>query len=553
MTSHDDHQEGSAPVRNVLFIMCDQLRWDALSCAGQSLIDTPNIDRLAARGVRFDRAFVQGVVCGSSRMSYYTGRYVQSHGARWNQIPLRLGQRTMGDHLRPLGVRTVLIGKTHFAADRDGLARLGLDPDDPEVVYLAQCGFEPTERDDGLHPDRLVPDDLPYNRFLRANGFDEPNPWNSVANSVIDHRGDVVSGWLLRSSPHPAIVPDELSETAYMTDRAIDFMTEAGEERWCAHLSFIKPHWPYVVSDPYHRLVDPDDVPPAHRSPAERANEHPVLAAFRNARIGATFSRDEVRRAVVPAYLGLVAQIDHHLGRLFDAMARLGRLDDTMIVFTSDHGDYLGDHYQGDKDWFHEEAVRVPMIVVDPRPAADATRGTAESGLMEAVDLLPTFIDALGGDTTAAEPWLEGRSLVPLLHGAAPLDRSAAVSEADYGFLEMANLLPATDRPRDRRATMLRTQRYKYILSETGPNLLYDLDDDPDEFHDRIDDPALAAVQSELHEQLFTWFRTRAHDTTFGDADLRRRSTAGATARLGILIGYWDEDHLAQAMATPTP
>ncbi len=541
---------GPAPVRNVLFIMCDQLRWDALSHAGQTLIDTPNIDRLAARGVRFDRAYVQGVVCGSSRMSYYTGRYVQSHGARWNLVPLAIDQRTLGDHLRHIGVRTALVGKTHFAPDRDGLARLGLEPDAPEVVYLAQCGFEPTVRDDGLHPDGRVHPELAYNRFLRSHGYDGPNPWHSAANSVTDPDGNVVSGWFLRSSPHPAIVPDELSETAWMTDRAIDFITEAGDERWCAHLSYIKPHWPYVVSDPYHRLVSPDDIPPAHRHPAEREGEHPVLRAFRESRIGRTFSRDEVRRAVIPAYLGLVRQIDDHLGRLWAALDRLGRLDDTLIVFTSDHGDYLGDHYLGEKDWFHEVSVRVPLLIVDPRPEADATRGTVRTDLVEAVDLAPTFIEALGGDPGSdySGPWLEGRSLVPALHDPTPLGRTQVISESDYGYLEMANLLPATDRVRDRRATMIRTDRHKYILSETGPNLLYDLDDDPDEFHDRIDDPALASVRDDLHERLFTWFRQRAHDATVTDGLIRRRSAEGATARAGIKIGYWDEAQLAAVL-----
>ena len=108
-------------VRNVLFIMCDQLRWDALSCSGADrAAPTPNIDRLAARGVRFDRAYVQGAVCGSSRMSFYTGRYVFSHGARRNQVPLEVNQRTLGDHLQPLGVRNVLILR-------------GDDPDPAEV------------------------------------------------------------------------------------------------------------------------------------------------------------------------------------------------------------------------------------------------------------------------------------------------------------------------------------------------------------------------------------------------------------------------------------
>ncbi len=539
-------------VRNVLFIMCDQLRFDALSCSG-GLIDTPNIDGLAARGVRFDRAYVQGVTCGSSRMSYYTGRYVQTHGSRYNRIPLAINQKTMGDYLREVGVRTALVGKTHMVADRDSMDRLRMDPDDPAVMYIAECGFEPTERDDGLWPNDQRAREMPYNQFLRSHGFEGVNPWHSAANSVRDETGALVSGWLLRASQHAAIVPDELSETAYMTDRAIDFVRDAGDDPWCLHLSFIKPHWPYVVSAPFHDLVGADDVPTAHRSDRERVDEHPVLNAMRESRIGRAFWSEDVRRAVIPAYLGLVKQIDTHLGRLFAELDRLGRTDDTMVVLCSDHGDYLGDHWQGDKDWFHEASVRTPMIIADPRPAADSTRGTSNETLVEAIDLIPTFIEAVAGPPNETSFWLEGESLMPIVYGE-QVDRSHVVSETDYGFLEAAHRLsdPNDPTPPDRRrhrATMLRTDRYKYILSETGPNLLYDLEDDPDEFIDRIDDPALATVQAELHEQLFEWFRLRRHDASREAVDQEAWIAPGNLAKTGVLIGYWDEDELERGLA----
>ena len=161
----DAHAEGGDHLRNVLFIMCDQLRWDSLGCYGHPFVDTPNIDRLADKGVRFDRAFVNGAVCGSSRMSYYTGRYVVSHGARWNQVPLEVTQKTMGDHLRALGVPSVLVGKTHMRADQQALERLGIPSNSPEWLFLAECGFTPEQRDDGLHPDVRAQTDLPYNQF----------------------------------------------------------------------------------------------------------------------------------------------------------------------------------------------------------------------------------------------------------------------------------------------------------------------------------------------------------------------------------------------------
>ena len=157
-------------IRNVLFVMCDQLRWDYLGCTGHPHLRTPNIDWLAAQGTLFSRAYVQSPICGPSRMSFYTGRYVRSHGSSWNNFPLRVGEMTLGDHLAPLGVRTALVGKTHMAADRAGMARLGIDPESAIGVRVAQCGFEPYERHDGLHPNGYEPSRPAYDAYLRAQG-----------------------------------------------------------------------------------------------------------------------------------------------------------------------------------------------------------------------------------------------------------------------------------------------------------------------------------------------------------------------------------------------
>ena len=540
-----EHEGDESPVQNVLFIMCDQLRWDSLGCVGHPFIETPNIDALAGRGVRFDRAFVNGAVCGSSRMSYYTGRYVVSHGARWNQVPLEVTQKTMGDHLRELGVPAVLVGKTHMRADEEARSRLAIPANSPEWLFLSECGFAPEEHDDGLHPDERVRTDLPYNDFLRSKGFVGDNPWHTAANSVIDENGELCSGWLLRSAPFPAVVPDELSETAYMTDRAIDYIKKAGDDRWCLHLSYIKPHWPYVASDPYHAMYAGEEMPTPNRTDAELETTHPVIRALHRSRIGKAMSKPEARQLVLPTYLGMIKQIDDHLGRLFTEMDRLGRSKDTLIVFTSDHGEYMGDHWMGEKDWINEEVVRVPMIVVDPRAQANVTRGTVSNELVEAIDLVPTFVEALGGENDSRTQWLEGESLVPLLHGGHGTGRDFVVCEADWGFLEMSHYVGDMSEPRKRRATMLRNERYKYVLSEIGPNLLYDLDDDPDEQNDCISDPALQPVVSELHEQLFSWFRSRRHDTTVTDQMITANSEPGSTAKRGIPIGYWDEEELA--------
>ena len=153
--------------KKILFIMCDQLRFDYLGCTGHASIRTPNIDALAARGVRFDRTYVQSPICGPSRMSFYTGRYTRSHGALWNEHPLRVGEMTIGDHLRPLGTRTVLCGKTHMTADKEGMERLGIDASTGIGALVAECGFEIWDRNDGVVPDGAKKQPSHYNKHLR--------------------------------------------------------------------------------------------------------------------------------------------------------------------------------------------------------------------------------------------------------------------------------------------------------------------------------------------------------------------------------------------------
>ena len=143
-------------VRNILFIMADQLRWDYLSCYGHPHLKTSNIDGLAKKGVQFESAFVQSPVCGPSRASYYTGRTVFSHGSTWNQVPLPIGELTIGDYLRQSGIRTGVVGKTHMRPDLEGMSRLGITKDTEIGLIVSEPGFDPYERDDGLHPNNQI-------------------------------------------------------------------------------------------------------------------------------------------------------------------------------------------------------------------------------------------------------------------------------------------------------------------------------------------------------------------------------------------------------------
>jgi arylsulfatase A-like enzyme len=529
-------------IRNILFIMCDQLRWDYLSCYGHPRLATPNIDALAARGVRFTRAYVQSPVCGASRMSFYTGRYVASHGATWNGVPLKVGEMTLGDYLRPLGVETVLVGKTHMKADAEGMERLGIDPNSIIGVRVSECGFDPFERDDGLHglgPDGRYDPQVPrYNRYLSEEGYTGDNPWHDWANAAEGDGNALASGWAMRHARKPARVEERHSETPYMTRRAMDFMARAGDSPWCLHLSYIKPHWPYIAPAPYNSLYGPSDVLPAVRSEEERRDPHPVYRAFMNLRVSSAFSRDEVRAEVVPVYMGLIKQIDDQLGHLFRFMRERGLDKNTLVVFTSDHGDYLGDHWMGEKDLFHEPSARIPLIICDPSPEADAARGTVCEELVESIDLAPTFLEALGSDPARQSHRLEGRSLLPLLHGRAPTPwRQFAFSEYDYSLLPVAAQLGIE--PRHARLFMVADRRWKYVHAPGFRPMLYDIEADPDEFRDLGADPAQEGERRRLAAALAEWGLRLSQRTTRSEQQMQE--ARGKSQRHGILVGVWDE------------
>lgn len=528
-------------VKNILFIMTDQLRWDYLSCYGHPHLHTPHIDRLAEKGVRFDKAYVQSPVCGPSRASAYTGRTVFSHGSTWNHVPLPIGEWTLGDYLKPAGMRTAVVGKTHMIADDEGMARLGLNRSTDIGMLISQAGFDPYERDDGLHPTEILQRSgraVTYNDWLRERGYDSENPWNDYANSAEGSNGELLSGWYLENSNLPARIREEHSETAYMTDRAMQFIESQGDNPWLCHLSYIKPHWPYIAPAPYHDMYNEDSWLPVHRDAREQASANPVYQAFTQMRVSQTFADSAVREKVLPGYMGLVKQIDDHLGRLFEWMERSGHDKNTMIVFTSDHGDYLGDHWMGEKELFHECSVRVPLIIVDPRREADATRGTVCDALVEAIDMVPTFVEAAG--LTPAYHRIEGQSLQALLFGEDLDDaqwRDAVFSEIDYACYQSQEIL-GSDIDKSR-GYMLRTRRWKYVHFTGFPPQLFDLDKDPDEFDDLGQHPEYTSTRQELHHRLLERLTARKNRVTATNDDMR--GFKHPDLRGGVLIGFKDD------------
>ncbi|MEM6939355.1 MAG: sulfatase-like hydrolase/transferase [Pseudomonadota bacterium] len=526
--------------RNVLFIMCDQLRWDYLSCAGHKTLQTPNIDALAARGVRFTNAYVQSPICGPSRMSTYTGRYMSSHGATANFVPLRVGERNIGDHLKPLGVRPILVGKTHMIPDREGMARLGIDPASAIGVHHREVGFEPYERDDGVYPDRMlgIMAQPRYNDYLRDKGHAGDNPWHWSANAVETADG-LRSGFYNDIADQPAAVDEGDSETPYMTRRAMDFLAQDdGETPWLLHLSYIKPHWPYIAPAPYHSMYTQADVQAPVRSDAELEGTNPLMRMFMDRVAGKTFQRDEAIEKVVPTYMGLIKQIDDQLGKLFAFMKERGLMETTTIVLTSDHGDYLGDHWMGDKDYFHDPSLKVPLIIADPSAEMDATRGTTCDALVQSIDLLPTFIEHFGG--TPAAHLLDGISLRPLLTGEATQVNDFVVSEYDY---HQQTFAPDVARgPRGCRIYMIATLDWKLIHAPGFAPVLFDRQNDPNEFNDLGQSDEHAAVRAQMMAKLTDWALQYRQRETYDDQAAARFTAFEEKA--GVLIGYWDEQDL---------
>ena len=524
---------------NALFIMADQLRWDYLSCYGATHLHTPNINWLASQGMRFNRAYVQSPICGPSRMSYYTGRYARSHGATWNGFPLRVGEPTLGDHMRELGVKCSLIGKTHMVPDYEGMKRLGIDPEGEIGSLVGQCGFDVVVRDDGtnptINPHRHAED---YDEYLREHGMDGENPWEEWANTAVGPDGEMLSGWMLDNAPFPARVPKEHSETSWLTTRGIEYMEAQGDEPWLCHLSYIKPHWPYLAPAPYNDMYSARDLPQVNRSEAERETDHPLMQAWMNMRVSQSFSRDSVRDMVAPVYMGLIKELDDQLGRLFDYLRKSGRMDDTMIVFCSDHGDNMGDHWIGEKDLFHDCSARVPFMVYDPRASANKTRGRVSEKLIESIDLVPTFIEFFGG--VNKPHLLEGRSLDPLIRGEEPDWRSYCVSEYDYSTRDSRIELGIDQK--DARLAMIFDGRWKYFHVETMRPMLFDLETDPNELNDLGNDPAYAEHIERLRELHFDWSRQH-HSRITKSAEGVDRMLARKEPP-GILIGYADKEEL---------
>jgi len=232
--------------------------------------------------------------------------------------------------------------------------------------------------------------------------------------------------------------------------------------------------------------------------------------------------------------MGLIAQLDVHLGRVLDALAATGRIADTLIVFASDHGEFAGDRGLGEKELFYDEIVRVPFIVCDPDRGADATRGRADPRFVEGIDVVPTILDAL--EIPGAPHRIEGSSLLPLTRGdPVAAWRDCVFSELDYGFRRARRVLGRG--VRECRGFMARTDAWKYVHWEGFRPQLFDLDADPMELVDLGANAGHGAERARMRERLFDWMATGKRRTTVTDDVVESRTDVHREH--GIHIGIW--------------
>jgi arylsulfatase A-like enzyme len=475
---------------NVLFITCDQWRGDCLSALGHPMVRTPHLDALAKEGVLFTCHFANAAPCGPSRASMHTGMYLQNHRSATNGTPLDARHTNWAREAAACGYDPVLFGYTDTSQDPRGL-----DRGDP--LLSTYEGPLP-----GIRPLCLltgVP--TPWTDFLRARGFEVP----ADIRFAYGHRADGPDYENGRAHPKPLLYPAEFDDTAFLVNQTIDYIAGA-KGPVIAHLSILRPHPPWVAPEPYNQMYDPADVPGFTRkaNAEDESVQHPWLR-YQLSRKAFRAPADEKRmRRMKAAYYALITRVDAELGRLVEFLKQSGRWDSMLIIMTSDHGEEMGDHWLIGKCGYFDGSYHIPLIIRDPRSVSDATRGTTVSLFTENVDLMPTMMDAIGAETPIQ---CDGRSLLPMIEGR-PTHHWREAAHWEFDFRD-----PADDTvERQLGLTMhqcginvVRDQRYKYVHFTRLPPVFFDLENDPEEFVNRADDPKYLPQVLEYAQKLLSW------------------------------------------------
>ena len=478
---------------NILFILTDQQRFDSMRCYGNDWIETPSLDALADRSFVFESAYVTQPVCTPSRSSIMTGLYPQTAGAVRNGIPLRPDTRTIAEMVSPGYVRAHY-GKWHLGDDT-----------------TAQHGFEDWISIEGSHSLRERPPEAEvvepdYNRFLRANGV-EPPP-----------HGVSYEAWAAGAG-----LSEELTQAAFLGNEATRFLREYPDSArsgrpFMLYVNFFEPHPPYT--GPLNGLYEPAsvEVGPAFLKRPEggalvnRLRADYYLAGNLNP-LGVDggdlhdTTTEAGWRKLRAQYFANVTLVDRNVGRIMSALEESGMADETIVVFTSEHGEMAGDHGMLEKRSLYEEASRVPLLVCVPWLS---TRQTRVGGVFGQIDLVPTLLDLAG---EPVPDHLEGESRVPVLRGEAQLDENAAflqwngVGDRDLGTPEINRMVAEPWRG------VVTGDRWKLNLSPGDRCELYDLNADPHEMRNLFDEPAHRDRVHSMSARVRAWL-DRIGDTT---------------------------------------
>jgi arylsulfatase A-like enzyme len=486
--------------KNVLFICVDQWRGDSLGILGHPASLTPNIDALARDGVLFRAHYGQAAPCGPARASMLTGQYVMNHRVVANGIPLDARHPNLATEVRRIGMEPAMIGYTTTIPDP-----VKHPPGDPRFSEIGDVmeGWQ---------------------IFAHFDEVDFRNYFGWITGRGVPLPADPFAVWYPAEGPcgpsaSPSVITAAHSDTAWTGEHGLAFLRATRVTRpgrpWLLHLGFYRPHPPFIAPAPYHAMVADAAIPPAQgaASAAEEAAQHPVLAHWMATQKQASYYEgasgrvaDLTEREILltrRAYYGLIAEIDDWVGRVLAELRASGQWDDTLIVFTSDHGEQLGDHrLLGKLGWF-DQSYHLPLIVRDP----GGVRGRIVDAFTESVDLMPTILDWLG---QPAPPSCDGVSLMPWLRGETPARwRDAVHFEYDLrGGWPEPQTLPDGTPPEAGPMAALRTRDWKYVHMPGLPPVLYDLRADPGETRNVAADPAHRALLLEATARMLSWRMT---------------------------------------------
>ncbi|MGE9296561.1 MAG: sulfatase-like hydrolase/transferase [Puniceicoccales bacterium] len=477
------------PQPNILLITTDQQRFDHLGIAGLKGIGTPNLDRLATEGMHFKRAYCPSPICTPTRLSLLTGLYPSTHGGYSIGVsPDLFPTRTIPAELSQNGYRTGIIGKTHFVARPDEEAHMagGMKP---PVNFFREwvgpyCGFDYIQGSTG-HTINHIPG-MHYRTFLEDAGVDYQEWFPQMGPDY--HHGQC----------GPWNIPQEFHDTHWVTDRTKDFIKKSAGKPWFCWASYQDPHEPFVCPEPWYSSVDTDSMEelPGFRKGEfddkpeiyQRIFDWNIEGIDDGIGIPCVFSSkktEEEKRNALQATLGMIAFLDYKLGELLDTLAATGQLDNTLVVFTSDHGEMHGHHGLWGKGLTaFEDCQRVPLLIWGPNLLSK--KGPSDA-LVSLIDLPSTFLSLAG---IKDYPHIQGQDLTPIFQGNEDSVQDSVVVEcrANQQHLNQVTLI---------------TTRYKLIITKGfALGELYDLELDPNQYENLWERESHQTVRLQLLETL---------------------------------------------------